>query len=123
MHNVRVYAIKREQKETQLFREISQLFLQIALDDSSMRGLVVTRVKLSADKGMCSVFLYIEDGQETFKELMRTLILYKPSLRKAIATQVPSRRVPDLLFKFDSKFEKQQRIEQLLENIKTEDVS
>lgn len=123
MDNIRVHAIKREQKESLLFREISQLFLQIVLDDSSLQGLFVSRVKLSADKGMCTVFLYTDAGADVFKELMKTLVLYKPSLRKAVATRVPSRRVPNLMFKFDSKFEKQQRIEHLLESIKTEESS
>jgi len=120
MDNIRVSSIKREQKETLLFREISQLVLQLTLDDSRLHGLFVNRVKLSADKGMCTIFFYTDAGIDAFKELMKTLILYKPSLRSAIAARIPSRYVPNLLFKFDSKFEKQQRIEQLLEKIKEE---
>jgi ribosome-binding factor A len=121
MDNPRVSSIKREQKESLLFQEISRLFLQLVLDEPSLQGLSVSRVKLSADKGLCWVFLYTDAGQDVFKEQMKTLILYKPSMRKAISTRIPARYVPNIAFKFDAKFEKQQRIEQLLESIKTEE--
>lgn len=123
MDNIRARSIKREQKESQLFKEVSQLFLQITMEDSSLQSLFVSRVKLSPDKGMCSIFFYTDEGPEAFREYMKKLILYKPSLRSALAARIPGRYVPNLSFKFDAKFEKQQRIEQLLEKIKTEEPS
>ncbi len=111
-------AIKRAQKESLLFRVISQLFLQATLDDPRLQGIFVNRVQLSTDKSSCTVFFYTAKGEEGFNELRKHLLLYKPSLRKAIAASIPGRYTPELVFKFDTQFEKLQRIEELLEEVK-----
>ncbi len=111
--------VKRAQKESQLFREISQLFMQTSLDDTRLKDIMVNRVQLSPDKGVCTIFFYTADGEERFNELLNILVLYKPSLRKALAAKIRSRYTPELIFKFDKQFEKQLRIDQLLEEEKT----
>jgi ribosome-binding factor A len=121
MNGSKVSAIKRAQKESLLFREISRLFMQTALDDTRIQGLCINRVKLSPDKGVCNVFFYTPEGEERFKELLEILKLYKPSLRKALSSTIKSRYAPELIFKFDGQFEKQCRLDQLLSEIKTED--
>ena len=83
-----------------------------------MRGLSITRVKLADDGSICTIFFYTPGGLEAFKEKRNFLILYKPSLRKAIARAIPARYTPELVFRFDDTFEKQQRIEQILDTIK-----
>jgi ribosome-binding factor A len=111
-------AIKRAQKESLLLHVFSELLLQITLDDSRIQGIYVNRVKLSSDKSVCTIFFYTPDGPDTFNEKLGYLLLYKPSLRKAIAQAIPSRYVPELVFKFDDQFEKQQRVDELLDRIK-----
>lgn len=115
-----VSTIKKAQKESLLFREISKLFGQTILDDSRLMGLCVNRVKLSPDKGVATVYFYTAQGESHFNELFHVLVLYKPSLRKALAAKINQRYTPELVFKFDQNFEKQCRIESLLEKIKTE---
>ncbi len=110
--------VKRAQKESLLFREISQLFMQTALDDPRLNDVMVHRVQLSQDKGVCTVYFYTDKGEERFKEILNVLVLYRPSLRKALAAKIRSRYTPELIFKFDTQFEKQQRIDQLLEDEK-----
>lgn len=114
-------SIKRAQKESLLQQLLSQLYLQLMLDDKRLQGMSITRIKLSPDKSVCSIFFYTDEGEKGFKERFDTLILYKPSLRKAIADAVPSRYVPELVFKFDRYVEKQQRVEEILAKIKDED--
>lgn len=113
--------IKRAQKESLILRELSQFFMQITMDEPQLRTLFINRVKLSPDKSMCTVYFYSADGQQAFDKLMSILILYKPSLRKALSTAIPSRYTPELAFKFDRNYEKQKRIEDLLEKIKEDD--
>lgn len=113
--------IKRAQKESLLLRELSKLLLQISMDDSRIAGVFINRVQLSQDKGTCNVLFYTAAGKEAFDALMPILILYKPSLRKALSTIIPGRYTPQLAFKFDSQFEKQQRIENLLEKLKDDE--
>ncbi len=119
MHSGPSRTIKIAQKEKLLFREISSLFMKASMDDPKLRGFTITRVELSADKGFCSVYFYTPDGKEVFHEQLETLKLYKPSLRKALSG-LKSRYTPDLVFKFDEQFEKQMRIENLLDKVKQE---
>lgn len=115
--------VKKAQKESLLFRAIAQLFTQTMLDDKKLQGLFINRVKLSDDKGVCTVYFYTTGGLADFKEKLQTLILYKPSMRHALAKSINSRYTPELIFKFDDQFEKQQRIEGLLEHVKGEELS
>lgn len=112
--------IKKAQKESLLFKEISVLFNQLKLDNQKLEGIFVNRVQLSPDKGLCTVYFYTDQGEEHFNNVLDTIRLYKPSLRKALAVKIESRRVPELIFKFDAQFEKQFAVEQLLEKIKKE---
>jgi ribosome-binding factor A len=119
-NNTTVSDIKRAQKERHLLRLIADLIQQAAMDDPRIADLYVTRVKLSPDKGNCMVYFYTIKGKEYFDEKLNILKLYKPSLRKAIATSVPGRYVPDFRFAFDDLYEKVEKIEQIFEQIKTE---
>lgn len=113
-----VSSIKKSQKESLLFRAIAQLFSQAMLDDKKLDGLFINRVKLSDDKSVCTVYFYTLGGLEDFKTKLKALVLYKSSLRHALAKSIKSRYTPELVFKFDDQFEKQQRIDSLLEKVK-----
>ncbi len=104
-------AIKRAQKESLLLREISNMYHTITMDDDRLAGLFVNRVELSTDRGWVTVYFFTLDGFEKFEEQLEILKLYKPSIRKGLASEVKGRYVPDLKFAYDSKFEKQQRLE------------
>jgi ribosome-binding factor A len=120
MNNLKVQLIKKGRKESLLLREISKLVLQASLDDERLRGLFITHVVLSSDKGVCFVYFYSQGGEEDFKNKFEILKLYKPSMRKAIGQTIESRYVPELVFKYDSQFEKQKRVEELIEKLKKE---
>jgi ribosome-binding factor A len=121
MNNPRVSDIKRAQKESLLLHEVSGYFLRITLDDERLKTLTLNRVKLSRDKSSCTLFFYCSGGAEMFKKLLPTLILYKPSMRKALADQIDGRYTPQLIFKYDAPFERQLGIEALLDKIKEEE--
>ena len=117
-----VSQVKRAQKESLLFREISDLFLKARLDNSALQDLSVSRVVLSPDKGTCTVYFYTDRGPEEFnKTFMRILLRYKHQFRKELAARVRSRYTPELVFMFDDQFEKLMRLEELLETVKEED--
>ena len=114
-------SIKKSQKESLLFRAIAQLFADTTLDDKRLIGVAVSRVKLSDDKGVATVYFYTPGGLEEFKEKLKTILLYKSSLRRALARSIHSRYTPELIFKYDDQFEKHQRLEGILEQIKEHD--
>jgi ribosome-binding factor A len=104
-------AIKRAQKESLLLREISNMYHSITMDDDRLAGLFVNRVELSTDRGWVTVYFFTLDGFEKFEEQLEILKLYKPSIRKGLASEIKGRYVPDLKFAYDAKFEKQQSLE------------
>lgn len=113
-------AVKRAQKESYFFREISNFFMQICLDDNRLEGLYINKVALSPDGGMCSVLFLSSLGKEDFEKRLPILILYKPSLRTALAKTGHGRYTPNLIFKYDDGYEKTARINQLLDQLKNE---
>lgn len=115
--------IRHEQKKSRLLRAVSQLFHTIALDYQELSSLMVTRVDISADSGICYVFFTSLTGREGFDASFQKLKLFKPSLRSALAREIPSRYVPDLVFLFDDELEKQRGLEALLDSVKATDVS
>lgn len=116
--NKRVSEIKRAQKESLLSKKVAVLLNQIAQDDPKIAAFILNRVELSADKGTAILYFYVPGGQREFDEKIANLILYKPSMRSALAKLVPSRYTPNLIFKYDKQFEKELEINKLLDKIK-----
>jgi len=113
MFKKQLQEIKKAQKESLLLRELSKLFLQLTLDDKELENLTISKIKLSADKSVCTVFFYTQAGPEDFEKRLARLKLYKPSLRKALSQTLALRHTPDLIFKYDKQIEKQHKIEKL----------
>jgi len=120
MIDTKVRELKRAQKEALIRKEFSKLFLNIKLEDPELSDLYINRVKLSSDKSVASIFFYIDGGQNVFNEKLRKLILYKPSLRKALSRLIESRYTPQIVFKYDKALEKQLEIEKLLDKVTKE---
>ena len=116
-------SVKRQQKESLYFKTISQLIAETCRDDAELTNFFVTRIELSPDGGVCTVFIYSPDGQERSNKIVGKLILYKPSLRKALASAIAGRRVPEIIFAYDARFEKRERLEALLDTIALESLS
>lgn len=112
--------IKHSKKESLFLKEIMVIFRELSLDDPRMTDLFVSRVGLSADCGMCTVFFYTPRGEEYFKLRSEMLKGYAPGIRKVLSQRIKVRHTPEIFFKFDDRFEKEQRIENILEKIKTE---
>ena len=118
MHNKRVSDIKRAQKASLFLRSISNLFSQLTTDTQELRSLFVNRVELSPDKGTCYVLFYSPLGIEEFNNKLPILILYKPSLRAALAKEINGRYTPEIVFKYDEAQAHVDRIDTLLQKLK-----
>jgi|SRR5579863_1603406 ribosome-binding factor A len=112
--------IRRAQKESYFFREISQLFLRIMMDDQRLSGIYINRVSLSPDGGTCVVLFLAQTGKQEFEDKLSTLILYKPSLRSALAKMSQGRYTPNLIFRYDDAHEKTEKINLLIDKLKDE---
>jgi len=109
---------KHAQRESLLLKTLSSFFLQITQDNERLNALSVTRLKLSPDGGICSLYIHAAGGIKEFEELRSELVLYKPSLRAALAKAVHLRRIPDIRFIYDEVFDEQQRVSELIEDLK-----
>ena len=116
----RVSTIKHAQKESVLLHSIAQFFMQIMQDEPLLEGLTVTRVALSPDKGKCTVFFHTIGGLKDFEDKRKTLVLYKSSLRQALAKSLHGRYTPDLRFAYDQQLDKQRHIDDLIDKLKDE---
>jgi ribosome-binding factor A len=120
----KAHEIKREQKKSLYLREIAQLLQPLLYEDKVIASIYPTRVDFSADCGICYVyFSTIEDceNKEKFVEdAFKALILYKPSLRSALAKNIKSRYTPDLLFLYDKVSDREQRVNELLDKVHQE---
>lgn len=112
--------IKKAQKESYFFREISQFFHQIVIDEPRLNGIFINRVSLSSDGGTCVVLFLATNGKAEFEEKLKTLVLYKPSLRTALAKTSHGRYTPNLIFRYDEDQEKVEKIHRLLDKLKDE---
>jgi ribosome-binding factor A len=92
--------------------------VRIAMDDKRLDGITLNRVQLSKDKSTCNLFFFTPDGKEDFEKRLPFLIIYKPSMRKALAQSINARYTPQLVFKYDESFEKHLEIDALFESIK-----
>jgi ribosome-binding factor A len=121
MVQTKIGKIKHAQRTSFYLREISDLFLKISLDEVALQELYVTRVELSPDRGFCTVFFHTPGGKESFEKAKPTLILYKPSLRSALAKASHSRYTPDLRFTYDSGIDHQNKIEDIFNKLDSEE--
>lgn len=116
----RVSSIKHAQKESLLLHKIAQYFTQLMQDEPVLTKLSITRTELSPDKGHCTVYFHCLGGVAEFESLRKTLVLFKPSLRKALSQAIDGRYTPDLRFAYDHQLDKQRHIDDLIDKLKDE---
>lgn len=112
--------IKRAQKESYFYREISTLFMRIAIDDPRLQGIYINKITLSSDGGTCVVLFLAPNGKAEFEEKRPTLVLYKASLRASLAKTGHGRYTPKLIFRYDEDYDKVVRINNLIDKLKDE---
>lgn len=112
---------KRAQRESLIRKELSKLFLEIKLSDENLKDIFINNVQLSSDKSTANILFFSLSGEEHFEKILPFLILYKPSMRKALSRILDSRYTPQIVFRYDKTCEKQAKIEALLDKLKTED--
>lgn len=111
---------KKDRAKAQFFKEFTILFRGLALDQPIFNAIYPTRMETAPDGSVLYIYFSGYSGKEEVEQVIGDLILFKPSIRKALSQQIRARYVPQLIFKFDETFEKVMRIEKLLENISTQ---
>ena len=108
----------RRESVAEHVRQVLSYALNFEMGDPGLEGLALTHVKLSPDFQYADVLYALPEG-DTEEEAEAALNRAKPALRRAVAQKVKMRRVPELRFHIDRGMAATQRIEAILETLKT----
>ncbi len=103
----------------QIRQELSQILSQQA-HDPGIGFLTLTRVKVTPDLQLARVLYTVIGDEKQKKETQKALERALPFLRRQIGSRLRLRRVPELQFFYDQSVEHQDRIEQILIDLKRE---
>jgi ribosome-binding factor A len=105
--------------EEQFRIELSEI-LEREVQDPRVRLVTVTHVKVSPDLRHARVFVSSLGGVEERKKTLQGLRSAASYARRSLGKRLHHlRRIPELTFDYDDTLEKETRIEQLLDQIKT----
>ena len=95
------------------------LLLTRDVHDPGIGFVTVTRVQLSADLQQARVFYTVLGDEKARRNSERAIDRAVPYLRRQIGSRLRLKRVPELKFLYDESIAGQDRIEQLLNEIRT----
>jgi len=118
MHGRRIDRI-----EEQLRIELSEV-IEREIQDPRIGLVTVTRVKVSPDLRHARVFVTVLGGEDQRKKTIEGLRSAAHYIRRCVSQRLQHlKRMPDLTFGYDESVEKGIRIEELLDQIKSDDDS
>jgi len=106
----------------QIREELSELLTR-HVKDPGIGFITLTHVKVSPDLQVARVFYTTMGDDKARKETAKALDRALPFLRRQIAGRLRLRRAPDLAFQYDESIARQQRIEELIEEIHANDAA
>ena len=89
--------------------------------DPGIGFITLTRVQVSADLQIALVFYTSLGNSKVRAETAKALERATPFLRRQIGTRLRLRRVPQIEFRFDETIQHQDRIEQILRELRKKD--
>jgi len=88
--------------------------------DPGIGFLTITRVKLSPDLQQARVYYTSIGDDKAKRESARALDRATPFLRRQVGQRLRLKRVPELTFLYDESIEQGDRVERILQELKTE---
>ena len=101
-------------------RQELSLLIAREVHDPGVGFVTITRVKVTPDLQQARVFYTLIGDDKARKETARALGRATPFLRRQIGSRLRLRHVPELQFIFDVSIEQQDRIEQIILDIRAE---
>ena len=109
----------RPERVGEEIREELTAILAREVRDPGLGLVTLTHVRMSGDLQSARVYYTVMGDEKSRRETARALERATPFLRRHVAARVRLRRVPELHFTFDESVSRGQRIEQLLEEIRS----
>lgn len=100
----------------QIKKELS-LILQQELKDPRIGFVTVTGVELTNDMSQATVYLSVLGDDDRKEETLKALHRGTGFIRSELGKRIRLRKMPELIFKFDSSIEYGNRIDKLLEEL------
>jgi ribosome-binding factor A len=105
----------------QIRQELSELLSRGTVHDPGIGFITFTRVKVSADLQLARVFYTSLGDEASRRQTARALERATPFFRRHVGARLRLRRVPELEFRFDESIANQDRIEQILRDLRAEE--
>jgi ribosome-binding factor A len=99
-------------------QEISTLLSRGEVHDPGIGFITLTRVKVSPDLQVARVYYTSLGDPHARRETAKALERATPFFRRQVGGRLQLRRVPELEFRFDESIEHQDRIEQILRDLR-----
>ena len=109
----------RPERVGEEIREELTEILAREVKDPGLGFLTLTHVRMTPDLQLARVYYTVMGDEKSRRETAKALGRATPFLRRHIAARVRLRRVPELRFTYDESVARGQRIEQLLEEIRS----
>lgn len=107
-------------KQERIGGRIRQILTELLLgevSDPRIVGISVTRVELDSELNVARVWVAAIGEEENAKEIIEGFKHAKGFLRSEIGRRIRLRKVPDLVFRWDSSVEQTERIEKILNDL------
>jgi ribosome-binding factor A len=105
----------------QIRQELSEMLTRGDVHDPGIGFITLTRVQVSADLQVAKVFYTTLGDPKARVETQKALERATPFFRRQIGARVRLRRVPEVEFRFDETIEHQDRIEQILRDLREQE--
>jgi ribosome-binding factor A len=105
----------------QIRQELSELLSRGAVHDPGIGFITLTRVKVSPDLQQARVYYTSMGDEKARRETEKALARATPFFKRQVGQRLQLRRVPELQFQFDESIAHQDRVEQILRDLKEEE--
>lgn len=108
-------------RATRVAEEIYRVIAEVCygeLSDSRLSGIQLTDTDLTDDLRILKVYYYIDGSDEEKREALKGLESAKGYIKRAIATKLDLRLVPDILYYFDETIERAEKLDKILDGLK-----
>jgi ribosome-binding factor A len=105
----------------QIREELSAMLSRGVVHDPGIGFVTITRVQASPDLQFAHVYYTTMGDEKERKETAKALARATPFLRREIGARIRLRRVPQIEFRFDQSVIHQDRVEQILRDLHTEE--
>lgn len=111
---------RTERVAERIREEVSQI-LSTEVADPGIGLVTVTRVKVTPDLSLARVYWTLMGDQAERKKTQKALARAASYVRHLLSTRMSLRRSPEVVFTFDQAVTAQDRVEQILQDLKQEE--